>query len=256
MKSIDAPAIARAIYKHWLSKYGMPQILLSDNGAYFNAQVLHNICRICGIRRVFSPPYHQQANGLIERTFQTMKQLLSAIVSEFKKDWDEVLPIVEMALRCSRQKTTGYSPFEILFGTTMRLPADWTLDDYQEKIDPATFIKKTNEIRSNMNMIINQSGCYPLQQKKYFKKEIRVGDLVLVKQYNKVNTIPQEKYVGPYKVVEKQGNVTYIIRCTKTQRKLTRHINDLKLAGTHWNDKEMTPAREERKSYPLRNRQG
>ena len=71
MKSVDAQSIARSIFKQWLTKYGMPESILSDNGKYFTSEVFQKLCQICWISRRFSPPYHQQANGLVERLIQT-----------------------------------------------------------------------------------------------------------------------------------------------------------------------------------------
>ena len=136
LKSLDSKTISRAIFKHWLTKFGMPQTILSDNGRYFGSELINELCSVCGIAQKFSPPYHQQSNGLIERLFKTIKPLLSAVVLESGHEWDECLTLVEMSLRVAKQKSTGVSPFEILFAyeSTLRYSSDRTSHHGHRKI--------------------------------------------------------------------------------------------------------------------------
>ncbi|CDF38075.1 unnamed protein product [Chondrus crispus] len=58
LKKISAAHIAQAFVHHWVFVYGPPFKLLSDNGTQFTARFFQNVCRILGIRNVFTTTYH------------------------------------------------------------------------------------------------------------------------------------------------------------------------------------------------------
>lgn len=67
LKRISAPMIARAFIHHWVYYFIPPDTLLSDNGKQFVPRFFQDICRILGIKNVFSTSYHPQCNGQVER---------------------------------------------------------------------------------------------------------------------------------------------------------------------------------------------
>ena len=69
-------------------------------------------------------PYHPQNDGLVERFNGTLKSMLKKFVNKNGKDWDECLPYILFAYREVPQETTGFSPFELLFGRKVRGPLD------------------------------------------------------------------------------------------------------------------------------------
>ena len=122
LKSISAKSIAKSLWESWISKYGAPISILTDNAKSFQADIFKTLTELCHISHVFSPPYHQQANGLIERLFGTVKPLIKIAREQYKEDWNRGLTHIEMALRSAPQSRTGFSPYEIVFGRKMRLP--------------------------------------------------------------------------------------------------------------------------------------
>ena len=50
--------------------------------------------------------------------------MLRKTASEEGKDWDKLLPYVLFAYREVPQESTGYSPFELLYGREVRGPLD------------------------------------------------------------------------------------------------------------------------------------
>ena len=88
LKNITAAHIAQAFVHNWVFLHGPPVRLLSDNGTQFTARFFQNICRILGIRNVFTTTYHPQANGQVERFNRTLTSALRKYVGEHPKDWD------------------------------------------------------------------------------------------------------------------------------------------------------------------------
>jgi len=61
-----------------------------------------------------STPFHQQANGLVERTNHVLADMLSMYVDGEHKMWDEALPFVTFAYNVSIQESAGFSPFYLV----------------------------------------------------------------------------------------------------------------------------------------------
>ncbi|CDF33203.1 unnamed protein product [Chondrus crispus] len=58
LKRITAAEIAKAFVHHWVFVYGPPVTVLADNGKQFVSRLFQEICRILGIKNVFTTTYH------------------------------------------------------------------------------------------------------------------------------------------------------------------------------------------------------
>ena len=74
---------------------------------------------LLGIKPIRTSPYHPQTDGLVERFNQTLKAMLRRMAQD-EKDWDKLVPFVLFAYREVPQASTGFSPFELMFGRMVR----------------------------------------------------------------------------------------------------------------------------------------
>ena len=86
--------------------------------------MLAELYRLLGVKAIRTSPYHPQTDGLVERFNQTLKEMLRKSAAEDGKDWDKLIPYVLFAYREVPQESTGYSPFELLYGRDVRGPLD------------------------------------------------------------------------------------------------------------------------------------
>ncbi|KAK7902112.1 hypothetical protein WMY93_018881 [Mugilogobius chulae] len=75
-------------------------------------------------------------DGLVERYNQTLKSMLKKFVAEDGKDWDRWLPYLMFSYREVPQASTGYSPFELLYGRQVRGPLEVLRDAWDPASDP------------------------------------------------------------------------------------------------------------------------
>ncbi|KYO44554.1 hypothetical protein Y1Q_0016704 [Alligator mississippiensis] len=100
LTALKAPLVADAPIKVFC-QLGFPSKILTDQGG-----------------NTFRPqPTHPQTNGLVERFNGTLKGMLKAYVDSNPNDWDEKLPHLLFAYREVPQESTGFSRFELMFGT-------------------------------------------------------------------------------------------------------------------------------------------
>ena len=69
---ITAKSIATKFYEKVVCIYGAPSRLLSDNGKSFTGSIFKELCRIMGIKQVFSPAYTPQSQGAVERAQRSL----------------------------------------------------------------------------------------------------------------------------------------------------------------------------------------
>ncbi|GFX32226.1 retrovirus-related Pol polyprotein from transposon 412 [Trichonephila clavipes] len=120
----EAPTVAEAVVQHWISRYGVPLQIHSDQGRNFVSAVLKGVCELLGIDKTKTTPLHPQSDGMVERFNRTILNNLSLMVSKNQQDWDQKVPLFLLAYRSAVHETTGYSPSQMLFGRDLRLPCD------------------------------------------------------------------------------------------------------------------------------------
>ena len=94
----------------------------SDQGSNFQSKRFKSFLSELGITHATSSAYHPESQGALERFHQTLKTMIRAYCAEHKKDWDTVIPYLLFATRDSVQESLGFSPYELVFGHTVRGP--------------------------------------------------------------------------------------------------------------------------------------
>ena len=115
LKTIEAEVIAEELMKIY-SRLGIPKEVLTDQGSQFVSKVMKEVNRLLSIRGITTTPYHAMTNGLCEKYNGTLKIMLKRMCEERPKDWDRYIPPLLFAYREVPQASTGFSPFELLFG--------------------------------------------------------------------------------------------------------------------------------------------
>ena len=121
-KDQKASTVANILLHKVFSRFGPPTVLHSDQGANFESNLMHELCDLMGIAKTRTNAYHPQCDGQVERQNRTLQDMLSKFVSNHADDWDQWLDPVVFAYNTSRHDSTGYSPYEMIFGRTPRMP--------------------------------------------------------------------------------------------------------------------------------------
>ncbi|GFS93296.1 retrovirus-related Pol polyprotein from transposon 412 [Trichonephila clavipes] len=120
----EASTVAEVLDQHWISRFGVPLQLHSDQGRNFDSAVCKRLCEILAIDKTRTTALHPQSDGMVERFNRTILNSLSLLVSSNQQDWDKKLLFFLLAYRSAVHETTSYSPSPMLFGCDLRLPAD------------------------------------------------------------------------------------------------------------------------------------
>ena len=237
LPSVEAPRVAKELV-NLFSHVGIPDEILTDQGTNFMSTMMEEIYRMLHIKRIRTTPYHPQTDGLVERFNGTLKGMLKKFVSRSQKDWDEYLPYLLFAYREVPQETTGFSPFELLYGRCVRGPLDvlredWT-GDKETAVPVATHVLEMRERLAEMTeLVAKHTTVSQRKQKQQYDKNAKsrsfqTGDQVLVLLPLAANRLKLQ-WTGPYKVTRKVGAVDYEIEIPgRRQEKKIYHVNLMK----------------------------
>ena len=119
-----AHTTARVLYNNFFSIFGFPQKLMSDQGTEFTRDMITAMCKLLGIEKIRTTPYHPQTNGSAERVHQTLQRMIGKLDPEKHRKWPEHIGSVLIAYHATWSQVTGYSPYFLMFGWRPRLPVD------------------------------------------------------------------------------------------------------------------------------------
>lgn len=112
-----------------------------------------------GFKHRVSSAYHPQTNGLDERLNQTLKASLQKVVNHQQDDWDNLIDNVLFAYRTSRQDSTKFTPFYLMYGREAKLPIDISASVEGKKGDESLDekITKLTEIQNKVHDLAREN---------------------------------------------------------------------------------------------------
>lgn len=204
------------------------------------SNLLKQVYQLLGIKSVRTTPYHPQTDGLTERFNQTLKQMLRKFVNETGSDWDQWLPYLLFAYREVPQASTGFSPFELLYGHEVRGPLallreTWEGDHRREgPVNVISYVVQMREKLQRMSQLAEAHMSEAQQhQKAWYDQSARQrgfepGQKVLVMLPTSDSKL-LAKWQGPFEVQKKLGPTTYQVSNPGRQHSSrVLHVNLLK----------------------------
>ncbi len=237
LRKATSKAIAQELFL-LCSRVGIPKEILTDQGTPFMSRTMADLCRLLQVKQLRTTVYHPQTDGLVERFNQTLKQMLRRVAADDKRDWDRMLPYILFGIWEVPQASTGFTPFELLFGRQPRGLLDVAKEAWEQQPSAhRSTIEHVRDMRQKIERVMplvreHLVKAQEAQQRHYNRaaqpREFQPGDRVLV-------LVPTSackflaQWQGPYTVTERVGPVTYRIRQPgKRKEEQLYHINLLK----------------------------
>ncbi|KAL1446799.1 hypothetical protein WDU94_010884 [Cyamophila willieti] len=199
---ITAETICKTLVNGWVSRFGVPLIIVTDQGRQFESNLFSELTKTLGVQRIRSSPYHPQANGMIERWHRTLKSALSC----HNSTWPEALPMVLLGLRSTYKADLNTTPAELVYGQQLQLPADIVVKSTPISHDhTTTFVSR---LRNHMRQIVSKPTAHHSnnQSRSYIPPDLRTCSYVFVRN-DAVKPPLQPPYNGPYRVLERTDKV-------------------------------------------------
>lgn len=195
------------ILRRIFCRFGMPEVLVSDNGTQFTSESFAGYCESNGIVHLKTAPFHPQSNGQAERFVDTFKRT----VKKIQAGGEEMDAAIETFLLCyrstpCRSAPDGKSPAEVLLGRRLRTSLELVL--------PPSGSTKRHESKQELQFN-RKHGAKP--------KSFDVKDKVYAKLHrgNNWSWIAGE-------IVERIGTVLYNVWVPDRQQLMRCHSNQLR----------------------------
>jgi hypothetical protein len=229
----DAETVAKEFVKHSILKLGTPEKILTDQGSNFLSEVFKNTCKVLRIKKLQTTPFHPESNGSLERSHRVLKEYLRHYIKEDQSNWDEWVPYAAYVYNTSTHTSTGYTPFELVYGFKATMPSalqanpsvQYSYDDFVTELKGR--LQTAHQIARER--LIDAKGKskehYDLDSKPI---SFHIGDRVLL--YDETvrrgrSRKPCSQWLGPYEIIS-LDKVNSTIRKGRRSQKV--HINRLK----------------------------
>nr|XP_040058772.1 uncharacterized protein LOC120834693 isoform X2 [Gasterosteus aculeatus aculeatus] len=237
LRTASAKAVARELFLLF-SRVGIAKEVLTDQGTCFMSRVMKEMCKLLKVSQIRTSVYHPQTDGLVERFNKTLKQMLRKAIDVEGKNWDQLIPFVLFSIREVPQASTGFSPFELLYGRRPRGMLDLAKEAWEQQPSAhRSAIEYVDQMQDRMakvwplvreHMQQAQHAQARIYNRRAQLREFQPGEFVLVL----IPTVECKflaKWHGPYEVIERVGEVNYKVR-QPGRRKICQiyHINLLK----------------------------
>ena len=197
IKDITASTIATVFVNEYVSRFGVPDTVTTDQGRQFESRLFRELTKILGVNRIRTSPYNPKANGCVERFHRQLKTSLKAQPNP--DNWHKNLPLVLLSIRCCIKKDLNASPSELVYGQTLKLPCDFFESDNCFSQEPDQLLSELRLRMQKLEPVLSR----PTQQVKFFlPKELETCSHVFVRvDRPKLGLRPP--YEGPFKVLKR-----------------------------------------------------
>jgi hypothetical protein len=145
MESTSAEETARKVMEY-VCRHGVMESLLSDRGTNYQSRLMQELLEQLDIHQLRTTSFHPVCNGQSERLNRSVQAMLANYLNEEKDNWEQFLPYMQFSYNTAIHSTTKFSPFELTYGRTPKIPIDLivpseSLDLYLDEASYASGVK-------------------------------------------------------------------------------------------------------------------
>ena len=216
-RTSDAAHVARLFFQEIIRLHGVPVSITSDRDSRFLAWFWKTLWNRLKTDLRFSSTAHPQTDGQTEVVNRTLGNLIRSLCLEKPKQWDLALAQAEFAYNNAVHRSTGKSPFSIVYTRTPRV----VLDLVSLPGGNAEAEKLTEDYRATLEEVQQKLGesnnKYKVQADKHKRAKVfNVGDQVLVFLHKErfpagtYGKLKQKKY-GPFRITHRINDNAYVV---------------------------------------------
>ncbi|GAU45897.1 hypothetical protein TSUD_24990 [Trifolium subterraneum] len=124
LAKIGASHILRFFKRNVLARFGIPQVVVTDNGTQFTNKKFQEFLATIGTTQHFTSVEHPQTNGQAEAANRVILRGLRRRMGASKGNWTEELHNVLWSYKTTPHSTTGETPFRLTYGREAVIPVE------------------------------------------------------------------------------------------------------------------------------------
>jgi len=213
-----AASVARVFFQEIVRLHGLPSSIVSDSDPVFTSAFWKELFSLSGVKLQFTSAFHPQADGQSEATNKIIAMYLRCLTGDHPRQWIRWLPWAEFCYNSSYQASLRTSPFKVVYGRDPPVlrayePGEARLPAVEQQM------LERDEFLAEVHDRLEQAQQYAKHQydKKHRELSFAPGQWVWLRLLHRPMASLsvqhrgklRPKYFGPYKVLEKIGDVAY-----------------------------------------------
>jgi len=233
----EASTCVTALYNGFFARMGLPRQLHSDQGRQFESSLVQELCKLAGVHKTRTTPFHARGDGQTERANRTILQMLRSSIHSHPEDWPSRLPSLLSAYRMSPHATTGLTPNFAMLGRECLLPCTFIAQPPEDYQPTSRFVSDFRDTLRTAHRTVREAlHTTARAEKTYFDRRVKpknfvVGQLVylywprpLIRQkHRKLSRL----WTGPWRLIRFLSPIVVVVQNVNTNRKQTVHVDRL-----------------------------
>ena len=235
----EATTVADALIHGYVSRFGVPEELHSDQGRNFESAVFKGMLNMLGVKKTRTTPLHPQSDGMVERYNRTIGTQLAMYAQDNPAEWDKHIPLLLLAYRSATHEATRETPAKLMLGRELALPIDllYGIPEDREKLRIPQYLEKLDvsigkaHAFARMNIQKVSDRAKARHDRHADTRQYEPGDSVwLYNPQRKKGVCPKltSPWKGPYIVLTRLNEVVYRIREGQQGKPCVVHKDRLK----------------------------
>jgi len=238
------------LLKHfWFKLHGCPETITSDRDPIFVSQFWKELMAVQGVQVQLSTSYHPQTDGQIEVVNKCLETYLRCMCLDSPHKWVQWLPLAEWWYNTTFHTAIKATPYEIVYGQPPPIHLSYLPGESSIELVDRSLLKREQMLKViKFHLKRAQESMKQLANRHKSERGFMIGDLVCVKlqAYMQVsvsfkpNAKLSPKYFGPYKVLDKVGEVAYKLELPVHSKihnvfhvsQLKKHVGDMVVSTT------------------------
>lgn len=196
--------------------FGNPRRIISDRGSAFTSHEFEDYCKQENIQRHLITTGIPRANGQVERLNRIIIPLLTKLAAPKPQEWFKHLARAQQCLNTTWNRSTGTTPFKLLFGVYPRLKDDTEITELLSRELSYEFDQQRNDLRERARenlQKIQRENHRGFNRKRKEARRYKEGDLVAIRRTQRGPGLKlAHRYIGPYQIIRVLRNDRYVVR--------------------------------------------
>jgi hypothetical protein len=194
---ITSATVQKFFWQNIVCRFGVPKAITVDNGTQFDAKTFKDLCDQISTKIHFASVRHPKSNGLVERANGIiMTGIMKLIFNQPRGKWPDELVKVVWSHNTSISRSTGFTPFKLLFGDEAITPEEakaGSIRTVASVEDEANYSVAKDTIEGIRLQAVENINKYQVETIKWRDRKVRLKDIkpghVVLRRVANPNTI-------------------------------------------------------------------